>query len=319
MNNYNQICADRWGNLGTQGCAFDASQINGFIITPESKAYTMNYATDAAFLTALKADALAASKNARIYPYFRVIDCVDNTAATTVQASAYGIHMKAEMGKPTLQLTLAERGLSQLQEIWRFMGNNGLRIFLTDKTGSILGQKTASGTFVGYKVDLSVEPFKMVSGTNATEKKMDLYFEEEDVFVNPDKFMFYRFDKGTVLRDELSGVHPVKLSLVSASTSAIVVKVQLAANLLDLGIANEAALELAGAWKLILVSTGAAVPITTRTYDAVAGTFTLAGTFTTAAHLLSLCDPATLAALATPLGNGTTGGYESNVLTVTPA
>ena len=40
----------------------------------------------------LQADAIAAVKSARIYPYFRVIDCVDNTAANAVKTSGYGIH-----------------------------------------------------------------------------------------------------------------------------------------------------------------------------------------------------------------------------------
>lgn len=319
MTNYLNICASSWGNLGTTGCAFDPDQINGFIITPDTKAYTMNYATDAAFLTALKADAIAAAKNARIYPYFRVIDCVDNTAANSVQTSGYGIHIKTELGKPMLQLTMAQRGLHQLQSVYQFMGNNGIKLFLSDKRGFLWGQKTSTGTFCGFGVDVAPEAFKMAAGTNATEKKMNIYFKEEDAFLNPDKLDFYSFDRGTVLADELSGVHDVKLTLVSASTSAIVVKCQRADNLLDMGVNYETALELPTAWKLILVSTGAAVTITGVTYSSTAGTFTLAGTFATAANLLSLQDPTTLAGIATPLGNGQTGGFESNVLTVTPS
>jgi hypothetical protein len=318
MNTYNNICASHWGNLGTTGCAWDVNQINGFILVPESKAYTMTYATDALFLAALQADAIAAVKSARIYPYFHVIDCVDNTAANAVKTTGYGIHQGTSLGKPTLQFTLAERGLPQLQSIFRFMGNNGLKMFLSDKRGYLWGQKTSTGTFTGASCDVAPE-FKVPVGTDPSQKLMNVYFSDEEMFLNPDKLMYYKFDDGTVLKDELSSVHNVTLTLVSASESDIVVKVQRSDNLVDLGLTNETALELPAAWLLILASTGASVVISTVTYSATAGTFTLAGTFAKALNYLSLVSPAALYALATPMGNGQTGGYESNVLSVTPA
>lgn len=318
MNTNANICGVKYGNTGTDSCALDFSQINGFIITPESKAYTMNYATDAAFLTALKADTLLASKSARIYPYFRVLECTDNTADVTVQSSMFGKHIHSELNPPMLQFRLAERGINQVQQMFRFMGNNGLRMFLTDKNGVVFGQKNASGQFMGYSIDLNAM-LKQKDGMNATPKMLNVYFKEEDVLINPDKFSFYAFDSGTVLKDELSGVHDVLLTLVSASTSSIVIKVQRRDNLKDLGIDYATALAQAGAYLLVLASTGAAVTVSTSTYSATAGTITLAGTFTTALHYLSLKDPTALAALATPLGNGQTGGFESQVLSVTPA
>jgi hypothetical protein len=214
---------------------------------------------------------------------------------------------------------LAERGLGQLQSVFRFMGNSGLKMVLSDKRGYLWGQKNAAGTtFTGASCQVDPE-FKVPVGTNASDKFMNVRFEDEEMFLNPDKLDFYKFDAGTVLKDELSGIHNVKLYLVEATATAIVVKAQRLDNLVDLGLSNEAALEQAGAWLLILASTGAAVTPSSVTYSSTAGTFTLAGTFATALNYLSLAGPTALAALATPLGNGQTGGYESNVLSVTPA
>ena len=52
------------------------------------------------------------------------------------------------------------------------------------------------------------------------------------------------------------------------------------------------------------------------TYNSTSKEFKLSGTYTEAAHKASLKGPTALAALETPFGNGTTGGFESNIIDV---
>jgi hypothetical protein len=315
-------CASNWGNTGTTGNACDIKQIKGFIIVPENVSYTKaTYdGLPATFRTKLGTDALAAVKAQRIYPYFYLQGLTDNTAANAVQNAEYGGTLHVENGKPTLQVRLDERGHAQITNLFKFHGNSGLRLMLLDKGGKLIGEHNIDNTtFTGHRVKLDVE-YKLPQGTNTSDKFLNIRYDDEEAFINSDKLDFYDFGNIAYLKDNLSGIHDVRLELVSASTNAIVVKAKLAATREDLGaLGYEAALEQVGAWLLVLNSTGAAVTIQTVTYSSTAGTFTLAGTFATALNKLSLKDPTTLAALATPFGNATTGGFESNVLDVTPA
>lgn len=109
------------------------------------------------------------------------------------------------------------------------------------------------------------------------------------------------------------------MTLVSASTSAIVLTVTDAASGEVLGDLYEDELTQALAWLIPLVSTGVPVVPSSVTYNSTSKEFTLSGTYTEAAHKASLKGPTALAALETPFGNGTTGGFESNIIDVTPS
>jgi hypothetical protein len=316
-------CASNWGNTGTTGNACDIKQIKGFIIVPENVSYTKaTYdGAPATFRTKLGTDALAAIKSQRIYPYFFVQGMTDNTAANAVQTGEYGGTLHVENGKPTLQFRLDERGHAQITNLFKFHGNSGLRVMLLDKGGKLIGEHNIDNTtFTGHCVKLDVE-YKLPQGTNTSDKFLNIRYEDEEAFLNSDKLDFYDFGNIAYLKDNLSGIHDVRLELVSASTSSIVIKAKLAATNEDMGdLGYSAAVGQAAALLLVLNSTGAAVNISSVTYSSTAKTYALAGTFTTAPHKLSLKDPTALAAMnPNPLGNSTTGGFESNVLDVTPA
>ena len=146
-------------------------------------------------------------------------------------------------------------------------------------------------------------------------------FEDRDAFLS-DKVEFIPTSSGVKFHQNLHGIHDVKLKIASATTTAITVAVIDAASGAVLGDLYETALEQVTApniaWLLNLVSTGASVPFTSCTWNSTTKLFTLAGTFTTAAHKLTLNTPTALAAMAVPFGNGITGGFESNIGDVTP-
>lgn len=314
-------CASGYGNTGTVGDACDIQKIIGFIITPESTTYTKaTYVNNIeAFAAKLGTDSIAALPAQRIYPYLFNTGFIDNTAANTVQTAEFGDVIHVEHGKPSFRVRLGERGYRQLMNLDKFRGSS-VRLFLITASGKMIGEKNTSDTeFRGHKVTVAAEG-KLPQAMNTSDKFVDFYYENEDAFYDVNTFDFYDFGSKNVLKDAMTGVHDVLLELVSASTSAIVVRAKLAANRQDMGARGyEAAMEQPGAWLLVLNSTGAAVTVSTVTYSSTAGTFTLAGTFTTALHHLSLKDPTTLAALAIPFGNAATGGFESNVISVTPA
>lgn len=316
------ICGKKYGNLGTSNCAFDLDQINGLIVTDESKSYTMStYATPLAFLTALGVDSLLDSPAQRIFPYMRVIGGVDGTPANAVTATPYGIHQKSDVGRPMLTLTLAERGLHQVQSFSRFNGNNGIRYFISMKNGGLIGESKYDGTFAGFRGTIDAEGKLFPEGTGVGVKAINLRFDDQDALLNPAKLGFYMFEDANALKDGLGGVHDVKIEAVSAAVAAIVLTIQRADNLKDLGIDYSTALTQAGAYTVAVASSGVAAVPSSVTYNAITGKFTLAFSPSLSAvpYVVTLKGPTVLAALSpAPFGNAITGGFESNVLTVTP-
>lgn len=327
MRIYNDNVGAGYGNTGHGGKGFKPGKVTGLIIMPDNKSYSnVKTLTDPSFKTLLLADCIAALPENRIYPILDVIDYTGTNAEDAVQNSNYGFHRNTEKGRPSFDLLLPDVGLRLLQEIYQFSGNKRLRAFTVHGQKDICGQKTAAGLFVGFSVDIDTNNPKFPEGTNLADHMIHVSLNEADAIVNKAKFEYYPFATGTVLKDVISGCHPVELTVVSASPAAIVVKAQLAESDYDLGRqpSYEAALELPAAWLPVLAESGAALVPASVTYSSSAGTFTLAaptspGTWATALHYLSLVSPAALAALSSPMGNGQTGGFESNVVAVTPA
>lgn len=308
MNTNENICGVATGNTGVTGCGVAVNPRDGFIILPRGKSYaTAGYTSDALFLTALKADTLLASKTARIYPFLQAIDFVDNTGDNTLQAASGGAVRYTHHDTRKFMYTFPSVGINVVQALKKFEGNNNICALFAGE-GYLHGKKLSNGNLTGEDCTVSVM-YKAAAGTNTYEATITFTLVDNEAFYSQERYGFYKFDAGTVLKDELSGVHDVVLELVSSAAASIVVKCRRRDNLKDMGVDYEASLELPAAW-LCITAAGVVQAPTTVTYSATAGTFTLAGTF--ADGYLSLYDPTTLAALTTALGNGQTGGFESN-------
>lgn len=315
------FCQSGFGNTGVSKCGYDLEQLKGIILMDKSKTYDLKtYATQAALMTVLQADAIKDKKGERIYPYLYVKGAVDATADNSIKESLYGDQVDVFHEQPRWTVTLDERGIKSLANFDKFRLNKDLAVvavFQGNAGNDVLMFVNADGVQKG--ANCSVYANKAVlAGKNKGDKTITIAFEDHDLFLS-DVMEFLPLSAGTKLRNSLSGIHDVKIVPISATGTAIVVKVLDAHNDTDLGEMYEDELEQNGAWSLALASTGANVAITSVTYNAVAHTFTFAGTFTLATHWLTLAAPSVLAGLTEPFGNGITGGFESTPVAITPA
>lgn len=314
-------CQSGFGNTGVSKCGYDLEQLKGIILMDKSKIYDLKtYVTQAALLTALQESAITPKKSERIYPYLYVKGAVDATADNSIKESMYGDQVDVFHEQPRWTVTLDERGIKSLANFDKFRLNKDLAVvavFQGNAGNDVLMFVNALGVQKG--ANCSVYANKAVlAGKNKGDKTITIAFEDHDLFLS-DVMEFLPMAPGTKLRNSLSGIHDVKIVPISASGTSIVVKVLDAHNDSDLGELYEEELEQNDAWVLALAATGASVAITSVTYNAIAHTFTFAGTFTLAAHWLTLANPTRLANLTDPFGNGITGGFESSPVGITPA
>ena len=317
------ICPTVWGNTGVGNCAFGLDKVSGFLITARNKGYDMSaYATEALFFAALQADALAAVPASRLYPIFHVADVTSNTGDVSMLESAYGTIEDIALSQIRWTVNMKDFGLKTLANMNKYTHNKGIAVWPiymgANGNDSLQTRIGLDGKNYGFDARVYTSQPSPSAGATKSFQQFMIAFEDRDAFLS-DKVEFIPTSNGVKFHQNLHGIHDVKLKLSTATTSAITVAVIDAASGAILGDTYETALEQAGAFALNLVSTGAAVTITSVTWNSTTKLFTLAGTFTTAAHKLSLVDPTTAAALAVPFGNGITGGFESNIIDVTPA
>jgi hypothetical protein len=321
------VCASQWGNTGVSDCSFKLDKLEGLLVVRKDKGYDMaTYATKALFIAALGTDTLQAVKRDRLYPIFHVDGVTDNTGDAAIAESTYGKVKDAQHAQPRWTVNLSTYGLKALQNINQFAGNKNLSVMPVFKGGDgnsvILSRKGLDGKNYGLECIFYTSKASPAAGINLTENQFMIAFDDYDAFFSS-ALEFIPMDAGIKLRNYIHGVHDLTLKVASAANNAITVAVVDSASGEIMGDSYEAALEQVTspniAWLLNLVSTGANVPITSCTWNSTTKLFTLAGTFTLAAHKLTLASPSALAALATPFGNAVSGGFESNIVDVTPA
>jgi hypothetical protein len=317
------ICPTIWGNTGVGNCAFGLDKVSGFLITARNKGYDMSaYATEALFFAALQADALAAVPASRLYPIFHVADVTSNTGDVSMLESAYGTIEDIALSQIRWTVNMKDFGLKTLANMNKYTHNKGIAVWPiymgANGNDSLQTRIGLDGKNYGFDARVYTSQPSPSAGATKSFQQFMIAFEDRDAFLS-DKVEFIPTSNGVKFHQNLHGIHDVKLKLSAATTTAITVAVIDAASGAILGDTYEEALEQAGAFALNLVSTGAAVTIQSVTWNSTTKLFTLTGSFTTAAHKLSLVDPATAAGLAKPFGNGITGGFESNIIDVTPS
>lgn len=317
------ICPTVWGNTGVGNCAFGLDKVSGFLITARNKGYDMStYATEALFFAALQADALAAVPASRLYPIFHVADVTSNTGDVSMLESAYGTIEDIALSQIRWTVNMKDFGLKTLANMNKYTHNKGIAVWPiymgANGNDSLQTRIGLDGKNYGFDARVYTSQPSPSAGATKSFQQFMIAFEDRDAFLS-DKVEFIPTSNGVKFHQNLHGIHDVKLKLYSATTTAITVAVIDAASGAILGDTYETALEQAGAFALNLVATGAPVTITSVTWNSTTKLFTLAGTFTTAARKLSLVDPTALSVLAVPFGNGITGGFESNIIDVTPS
>lgn len=313
------------GNTGWSDNGILMGKITGMILMPKSLLIAASdFASTAALVTYFNTASTAVLAS-RVYPFLgpnSIADLTDNTAETALEESGYGLLMGTTQKKRSLTIRTANNGQNLNQKLFKFNGNKGLSTVLYDALGNLYFEKSGA-SLKGAGCQLVVDQTKLpTGGSNAATQNLKVIFDDENVYMNADRFFVFPLGSAFLslnrLSDVMHGIHDIKLKLITATASAITVEALRADDLRNMGDADMYANQLAaaGGWSLILDSTGAAVTVTGVTVNTLKQ-FVLVGTFTTAAHTLQNVTAAALKVLT--VGTATTGGYESNSIAVTPA
>lgn len=323
--NNNDLIVQSKGNTGYQSAGIVPEKFVGFILAPRAFTLTAaNIAADNTLIGVLQA-ASTAVVSGRVYPFLgpdAVVDLTDNTAEAALEESGYGNLMGVTYKKHQFTVRIGNLGQVLNQNFYKYAGNKDVSIIFVDSKGRLFMKQSGTGA-KGMPCQIIADQTKMATGSTAIVQNLKITLDETDAFMG-ENLLVYPFGQtllgANALSDLMSGVHDVELTLISATAQAITVKAIRKADLRNMadadmyGTAPLAAQP--AAWSVVLDSTGVAVTPSGVTVSAL-GYFVIAGTFATAPNSVSMKDSAALKALN--VGSATTGGYESNVLTVTPA
>ena len=312
------------GNTGIETLGINLEKIVGVMFAPSSLTFTAaNIATDAALITALQAAVLAA-KTSRIFPLLTadgIVASTDNTAEAAVEESDYGNMMGVTYKKHNYTFRIGNNGMYLNQQLYKYVGNKNLSVFLLDGTGKLLARKSGTG-MKGMPCQLVVDQHKLAGGATASVQNIKVILTETDALMDNDKLLVFPFANTVELQDLIHGLHDVVLTAGTSTqtASAIYLKALVPASYVDFGTTYKTEIEAddASAW-LVYDVTAPTTPITVSGVTVVAGEIILASAAAfTSGHsfYVSLNTPAALAAAATPIGSAATGGFESNVVTI---
>jgi len=308
-----ECATSTYGQTGISSCFIDIGKITGIIMSPKGAVLTeANMATQAAYKAALLAKTLLNDQESRYYPVFAVGDMEDTSTSATPFTYPYGQVRKMANGKYILTFTFADGGLCRHLQLAK-NNDKEFDFYLVDANNQIIGcfsgadQKgltgnaetmdftfaTAGGDPTKYKLMLTLDrPEELNTAGVVCVVPMGSTNKPEDIF------------KGLL---DVNLVHQGTLTAAQATF-----KVYTNCGNIDItskfGDAWEASPQL---WTA--VKAGAAVTITSITYDAVAKTVTLA--FTESGSIdFGLVGPALLAVGGI---GGTAGqlGYECPIAT----
>lgn len=319
------LCTQNMGNTGIESCGINLEKIVGVILMPDTLTFdAAKIATDAALVTALQTAVLAA-KTARVFPIIKagaIVGVTDNTAEPTMDNAEYGDLMGVFYQKHSFTLRLGNNGIHLSQQLYKYMGNRNVTAVFIDAKGKVAFKKYGTGA-KGIPCQVIADQYKLATGAAAGVQNVRIILNDTDALMDQDKLLVFPFANSVELSDLIHGIHDVQLSAGTGTntSSALYVKAMLPANYVDFATTFKTEIEAAdGTAFNVYDVTAPTTPITISgvTVDA-AGQIILASTAAfTSGHsfYVSLKTPSELAALTAPIGAATTGGYESNVLTV---
>src|SRR5665647_1644693 len=153
----------KYGNTGVVNYALDVDQIDGVLFLPRTVSINLpTYATDALVLAAVKAATITAD-TVRIRPYLFGVDFVDGTAEPAEQVAGFGRTVAVTHGNPKYTMELDQRGIAQIQELYRMEGNKDMSVIFYDKQRTLHGKMDAAGKMFGWPCDV-YPTFKHATG-----------------------------------------------------------------------------------------------------------------------------------------------------------
>lgn len=311
------------GNTGAPAQEFHPGLITGMMLVDKDKTFTIS--TAAAFITEVQGLCLA-GPSTRVYPIYGIVALEPKTAEISVIEKGYGGEAFGPDPKYKFVFELGNGGLFYQNQIAKFNNDHSKRVIFFDNKNNVYGVKTGDATMKG----VGIENFKVYqvdwpkdSKTPATYRLYVGLSDPADLNAN-----VAVFNLGGSPESNFQGLQDIEMYDLGAGSAT---KKQV------IGIRTKLDIEsLYGAFSATLVSAFATIFTATLSGAAAnpvaAVAKPLAGVRTppeggielefgaTGAHIITMANPATLAATPNFIGIAPANGFEClNTLTITVA
>lgn len=301
--NYPLNCNTGVGNTGLPSCTINLEQLTGLLLTFDGFKIPAASLTDFDTMFAyLQAATLNADPLMRIYPLNIIEGLTDNTAAPEKKMSGYGNTKGIIEQTHQFEVELESHGIHFYKNLRKWNGRKNVRAYWVDK-GFIGGYKDSNGDLQPMVLDIFFKQVKPGNVADITKYMCEVELKDEKALT--DNLDGMAIPNGFKVKNEIFGLTDVELSGTGGVLSATVTGVmaiskedfisKFAGNFLDTS-GN------------FLVDGTSADPTSISNGVAL---FTL----TAGTHKIKLASPSFLECHG--IGSATSGGYESNEITVT--
>ena len=305
--NYPLSCARGLGNTGQPSCAISIEKLEGLLMTTDG--FKIPAASLTSFDTAfayLQTATLAADPLQRIYPLHTIEGLTNNTAAPEKKLSGYGNTQSVTEQPQQFELEIENNGIAYYKKLRTWNGRKDVRVYWIDKT-FIGGYLDSSGDLLPMEASVF---FKQVMPGNVSDiTKYMCELELKSPTALTDDLSAIAIPEGFKVKNEIHGLRDVTLAGTGGVLSATVTAVM---SISKEDFASKFAIE-------ITSDDGAFIRDGNEPLDAptsISNGVCLISGLTAGVHTLKLADPYFLA-FNLGIGSLTSGGYESNEITVT--
>lgn len=300
--NYPLNCTTGVGNTGLPSCTINLEQLTGLLLTFDGFKIPAASLTDFDTMFAyLQAATLNADPLMRIYPLNIIEGLTDNTAAPEKKMSGYGNTKGIIEQTHQFEVELESHGIHFYKNLRKWNGRKNVRAYWVDK-GFIGGYKDSNGDLQPMELDIFFKQVKVGNVADITKYMCEVELKDEKALT--DNLDGMAIPNGFKVKNEIFGLTDVELSGTGGVLRATITGV-MAISKEDFVSKFSDFLTDNNAW-LIDGIPGDATSISNGVvlYDLAAGT-----------HVISLNTPSALQLAG--IGSATSGGYESNKITVT--
>ena len=299
--NYPLNCSTGVGNTGLPSCTINLEQLTGLLLTFDGFKIPAASLTDFDTMFAyLQSATLNADPLMRIYPLNIIEGLTDNTAAPEKKMSGYGNTKGVIEQTHQFEVELESHGIHFYKNLRKWNGKKNVRAYWVDK-GFIGGYKDSNGDLQPMELDIFFKQVKPGNVAEITKYMCEVELKDEKALT--DNLDGMAIPDGFKVKNEIFGLTDVELSGTGGVLSATVTGV-MAISKEDF--VSKFASELTAG--NFLVDGNSTAPTSISNGVAL---FTL----TAGTHTIKLGSPSLLA--TDGIGSLTSGGYESNEITVT--
>lgn len=300
--NYPLNCSTGVGNTGLPSCTINLEQLTGLLLTFDGFKIPAASLTDFDTMFAyLQAATLNADPLMRIYPLNIIEGLTDNTAAPEKKMSGYGNTKGIIEQTHQFEVELESHGIHFYKNLRKWNGRKNVRAYWVDKS-FIGGYKDSNGDLQPMELDIFFKQVKPGNVAEITKYMCEVELKDEKALT--DNLDGMAIPEGFKVKNEIFGLTDVELSGTGGVLSATVTGV-MAISKEDFVSKFATEINTGGLWLIDDVITSN----TSISNGSVLFTLT-AGT-----HTIKLASPSVLA--EENIGSLTSGGYESNEITVT--